>query len=206
MRYWTSDFHLGHHNMTKAGKDLCGRPFGDADHMNHVLIRNWNERVMPDDHVCFLGDICMGKIDRTLPLIKALNGDKFLWPGNHDRVHPYFGKSPEKMERWVDEYEAVGLNIMPLMTKSTLGPYRIAICHFPMSPDLHHEVKDNRDKFAQWRPVDDGTWDYLIHGHVHTDWKIHSDGRQINVSCDVWDYAPITDEDLLQLIDEKGTA
>ena len=205
MRFWTSDHHFGHVNMTKAGKDLCGRPFGDPHHMNREFVRLWNERVGDGDVVNYLGDACMGKINESLSLIGALKGTKYLFPGNHDRCHPtYSNKS--KLAEWEDRYRDVGFILPPdgmLMRSTTLGPYRVLMCHFPISPDLHYEFVDGKDKFERWRPVDDGTWDYLIHGHVHDDWKIQ--GREINVGVDVWDYAPVSDDELLQLIKDSKT-
>ena len=38
----------------------------------------------------------------------------------------------------------------------------------------------------------------LLHGHVHTRWQV--DGRQVNVGCDVWDYRPVSEAELLAAI------
>lgn len=201
-RLWYSDPHFSHFNMTRAGKDLCNRPYEDPQHMNMELLRNFNERVGDDDVVWFLGDGCMGRITDSLPLLGALNGTIEFQPGNHDRIHPYDKKAMRKKEYWYAEYGQY-VRIMPLQRRTTLGPYRVLTCHFPMSPDEHYEVVNGVDKFARWRPVDDGSWDLLIHGHVHADWKLHENGRELNVGCDVWDYAPVSDEELLTFYEEN---
>ena len=55
MKYWfTADTHLGHQNIIK----YCNRPFKTLDEMDTAIIRNWNERVDPDDTVLVLGDFC----------------------------------------------------------------------------------------------------------------------------------------------------
>ena len=197
--------------MTKAGRDLCNRPFDDVNHMNTMLANNWNERVTDEDAVLFLGDACMGNLEHSLGLIPRLNGTKIFIPGNHDRIHPYTSKpGSSKMIRWVGSYRDAGFHFrydniigFPTLWGDTLvGPHRVRFCHFPLSQDLHHQERNETDKFAKWRPVDDGTWDFLVHGHVHDDWKVHEDGRQINIGCDVWDYAPVSDKQLLELMDE----
>jgi calcineurin-like phosphoesterase family protein len=35
----------------------------------------------------------------------------------------------------------------------------------------------------------------LVHGHVHGSWQVS--GRQVNVGVDVWDWRPITDDQVL---------
>lgn len=44
---FTSDQHFYHENIIKS----VGRPFANAEEMNRVLIRNWNERVCTEDEV-----------------------------------------------------------------------------------------------------------------------------------------------------------
>ena len=53
--------------------------------MNKALIERWNDSVHPDDTVWVLGDVALGRIDETLPLVTELNGRKLLLTGNHDR-------------------------------------------------------------------------------------------------------------------------
>ena len=51
-------------------------------------------------------------------------------------------------------------------------------------------------KFAEHRPKDDGSW--LLHGHIHEKWR--QNGRQINVGVDAWDFAPVSDDTLCEVI------
>jgi calcineurin-like phosphoesterase family protein len=90
VRYFlTADLHLGHANIIK----YCKRPFKDVAHMNESLIRNWNQRVKPDDVVYHLGDFCFknssdkGEGQRTSAFdwLNQLTGQKVFIRGNHDR-------------------------------------------------------------------------------------------------------------------------
>ena len=83
MRTWfAADTHFGHKNIIK----YCKRPFSSVTHMNNVLIRNWNERVKPDDAVIFLGDFVFqsGK-ENVRAFLKKLNGTITFVRGNHDK-------------------------------------------------------------------------------------------------------------------------
>src|SRR4051812_8195892 len=81
--YFTSDLHFGHQRII----ELCNRPFGSVEEMNQTIIDRWNDTVKNDDTVFVLGDVAMGKISDSLPLVKKLKGNKHLVSGNHDRCH-----------------------------------------------------------------------------------------------------------------------
>jgi len=79
--FLTSDLHIGHANISR----LADRPFMSVEEMNGVLIDNWNDVVQDSDTVWVLGDVAMGKIADSLPLVELLKGEKHLVAGNHDR-------------------------------------------------------------------------------------------------------------------------
>ena len=92
MKYWfTSDLHLGHHNIIR----YCNRPFTCVEHMNDVLIKNWNKRVHEGDIVFHIGDFCFknsagGKAGEGLTYKakeyeEQLNGTIIHIKGNHDK-------------------------------------------------------------------------------------------------------------------------
>lgn len=172
MDLFTSDLHLGHMRIC----ELAGRPFSSVDEMNEILIANWNGNVTDDDVVWVLGDFVMGQKSETLPLVEELNGHIRLIPGNHDRVFP----SDRQIEKWRPQYEAVGIEIMPAECELLPG---ILMCHFPFEGDSHAD-----DRYTSNRPTDAGQ--LLLHGHVHEQWKVR--GRQVNVGVDVWDFRPIS--------------
>lgn len=172
-RYWTSDLHFFHKNIL----DYDERPFGDLDHMHEELIRRWNMVVSPKDEVMVIGDVSFGGTTKTKAILDQMNGVKLLVRGNHD---PSIQKCYNMGFDYV--YEEKKLNIK-------LGGQDVIVCHYPYS-----DPRDNR--FIDRRPKDEGGW--LIHGHVHTSWKTKD--KMINVGCCVWNYAPVSDADLIKIM------
>lgn len=185
MRFFTADLHLGHANIIQ----YCNRPFPTVGAMNAALVANWIEIVRPDDEIWVLGDVAMGRISETLPLVTHLPGRKHLVPGNHDRCWP--GHSRVRSEH-IAMYEDVGFTIHPSIVRAELGDHQVMLCHLPVVGDSR-----DTDRYAQHRPtLDTDTW--LLHGHVHEKWK--TNGRQINVGVDVWNYRPVPETDLIELM------
>lgn len=87
--YVVSDTHFNHVNILKfTGKD--GKPFrvfDDVDHMNEVMINNWNKVVTPQDKVYHLGDVYFGSQQKADQILSRLNGKKRLIVGNHDVIY-----------------------------------------------------------------------------------------------------------------------
>jgi len=54
----------------------------------------------------------------------------------------------------------------------------------------------DHDRYAEQRPVDRGAW--LLHGHVHERWQQR--GRMINVGVDAWDYRPVSEATIRDLV------
>lgn len=187
-RYFTADLHLGHRNII----DYSGRPFRDADHMNDALVERWNSAVSPEDEVIVLGDFAMGRIDETLPIARVLNGRKVLLAGNHDRC--WLGHK-KGVEAATDRYLAAGFDeIWQGTVNVRVGDADVAACHFPYRGD-----SQDHDRYVAHRPADAGAW--LLHGHVHERWKVRD--RMINVGVDAWDYAPVAERALAELITRR---
>lgn len=188
--FFTADLHLGHARII----ELCNRPFRDVEHMNQELVANWNAHVKHNDLVYILGDLAMGTIEESLQLVKTLNGSKFLVPGNHDRVWPDYHRKGVKPAD-VIRYTAAGLIILDPITI-----YRNdwILCHFPDTGDSQEE-----DRYDLWRPARPDEGQLLIHGHVHNAWKVR--GNRINVGVDVWDYAPVAESTIRELVGVVGS-
>lgn len=187
-QFRTSDLHLGHGNVIK----YSGRPFASADEMNEGIVERWNSVVGPDDDVDVLGDVCMGKLSETLPIIGLLNGRKVLLPGNHDKCWHGHRKSSGP-QRFLDAGFAEVITDAYELPVTFIGDHRLFMCHFPYSGDHTEE-----DRYDDQRPQDDGhTW--ILHGHVHEAWLQR--GRQINVGLDAWGGYPASDEQILALIE-----
>lgn len=99
-------------------------------------------------------------------------------PGNHDRCWPGHARAHE----WTEIHTEIGFTLLPAQTTLQVGPVEALVCHFP-----YRDPSIAQERYAQHRPVDDGRW--LLHGHVHDDWKQNS--RMINVGVDVWGQQPV---------------
>lgn len=189
--FFTSDTHFGHARII----ELSDRPFSDVEHMNAEIVRRWNETVAPDDIVFHLGDVALGKIDESLPLVGRLNGYKVLVNGNHDR--PFMNRGKARFEEWDNRYREVFQEILPGTARPLfMGGHRFVISHFPYDGDSHGE-----ERYREDRPVDKGLT--LIHGHTHMSNKVSRSNNgtlQIHVGMDAWDFRPVSQDEIMSLL------
>ena len=176
MIYYIADTHFGHKNILKYDK----RPFADTEQMDEEIIRRWNERVCDDDTVYVLGDAFFKGEERSIEIMKRLNGHKRLIRGNHDRNN---GKLLKLWES-VSEYEEI-----------KDGGHLVVLSHYPIMFYNHQR---------------DGAVMLYGHVHNTREWKLVEKWQQellqmdipariINVGCmmDYMDYAPRTLKELL---------
>lgn len=189
--FFTSDTHFGHARII----ELSNRPFIDVDHMNTEIVRRWNETVMPNDIVFHLGDVALGPIAESLPIVGRLNGYIVLVNGNHDR--PFMTRGKPRFSEWVEKYNEV---FNEVLTDTSYPLYlngeRFVMSHFPYDGDSHGE-----ERYREDRPVDEGI--PLIHGHTHMDNKVsvsNAGTLQIHVGMDAWDYRPVSEDEVLALL------
>ena len=189
--FFTSDTHFGHANILNLGD---GRPFDDIYDHNEGLISRWNQVVQPDDSVWHLGDVALGKIADTLPLVARLNGNKVLFPGNHDRISSAMSKSQN--ERFGPIYSQYFEDIMPeiVQTRFSLNSgwdasELITVSHYPPVGD-----SGLSDRYSALRPAHTPGAVYIA-GHTHTRdrFTITDQGAIIiNVGVDARDFAPVS--------------
>jgi calcineurin-like phosphoesterase family protein len=193
-RFYTSDHHFGHLRII----ELCDRPFHTVDEMNERMIQEWNNVVGVDDTVIHLGDVALGVIAQSLPLVGRLNGFKYLIPGNHDRI--FSGANAAERIRFLTEYEKVFDGIMQEISLGWfIGEHEVVMSHFPYEGDSHHD-----ERFADKRPPDDGL--PIICGHVHNVWdqRLTSKGTlMVNVGVDVRGFAPVDEEELEAILSDR---
>lgn len=190
MIWFTSDTHFSHRRVIDYGK----RPYANVEQMNEALIENWNSCVKKNEHIYVLGDFSFAGKDYTRHVLSRLNGFKILCKGNHDRDN----------EVMLD----LGFNKVLENEKIKIGHTEVFISHYPYHPIqqhntwngkvMLHKMDENVDnRYLHKRILDDGkTW--LLHGHVHTSWKIKD--RMINVGVDQWNWRPVGHERLLEII------
>ena len=163
--FFTSDTHLGHANIIK----YCNRPFKDLETMNKAIIRNWNERVKPEDTVFHLGDFCFhNSSDKEVKgvnvtadyWLKQLNGQIIIIKGNHD------GNNTVDTSIFKLELHKYGKKIL--------------LIHNPENITTKDRVEH----------------DFIFCGHVHDKWL--QMGKIINVGVDKWNFRPIKFDEIIK--------
>lgn len=180
--YLTSDLHFGHRNVIR----FCNRPFTDEKDMAQALIKNWNDTVKPNDFVFSLGDFSWwtGR-HQVKRLVEQLRGHKYFIPGNHCK---------EGMYELVDDpdfHECSDITILYIRGQegdprfADAKVYEIVLCHYPLTCWSHSDYTNC----------------FQFFGHIHSQSgtpltefgnEIHiKAGKQMDVGCDRWNYAPI---------------
>lgn len=180
MIWFTSDLHFGHERII----DYCDRPWSNLEEMEDGLINNINRVVGPDDDLYILGDVFFVDTQKSQEILRKIHGVKTLIRGNHDRINS-LAKAKE-----------IGFEGFLNNGVIELGHHRINLSHYPYRGDSGPE-----DRHPERRIPDNGRW--LLHGHVHRTWKVKRAERMINVGCDVWNYAPINEQDVINIIRGK---
>jgi len=161
-RWFISDTHFCHGNVIAYEN----RPFRDAEHMNQVLIDNWNSVVSDDDEVYHLGDFGLGPKDVLKDICSRLKGQKFLIIGNHDG-------GPAKMKD-------IGFRCALYGAKIYIGKHKVFLQHIqPLVTD-----------------------EYVLHGHVHSKKPNLIIQNSLNISVEVWNYAPVPEKVILHMLDK----
>ena len=79
--YFIADLHFGHRDVIH----FDSRPFRDLNEMEEEMIRRWNHKVGPQDHVFVVGDMFGGaNTAHAGEIVHSLNGKIHLIRGNHD--------------------------------------------------------------------------------------------------------------------------
>lgn len=172
MIWFTSDLHFNHNNILKY--EPISRPFETVEEMNETLIKNWNDRVKPEDTIYVLGDLCMGK-DTDIPaILERLTGRIVLIRGNHD----------QSKRRKI--YEKHGIEIRDISYLPYKGRFFV-MCHFPIASEEFMEMvrKDNSEVI-------------MLYGHIHSNApKGYKDGT-FHVGVDTNDLRPVSIEEIWQ--------
>jgi len=153
--YFSSDYHLGHHNVIKYDN----RPFKDIYHMNETIIENHNSRVSNEDEFYFLGDFALCRYDDMEKYLSRLNGKKFFIKGNHDK------------KETIRLYQKYGTYLGNL-AEIKINNQHIVICHYAMKVwnkshhgtwhlygHSHHSLPEDKNSLSF--DVGINGWDYM---------------------------------------------
>lgn len=167
--FFTSDLHLGHFNIIR----YCNRPFKSIQEMDDTLIHNINERVEQDDMLFHLGDFCFSRSS------EASDAPKKPFDYYRSRIvcnNIIFLRGNH------DQNNSVRTHIQSMVLY--YGKNTINLTHYPD----HAESK----------------YDLNLVGHVHDKWKFRTNtvwdlekiSYTINVGVDVWNFRPVTFEEI----------
>lgn len=167
--WFTSDTHWGHANIIK----YSNRPFSSREEMDEMLIKNWNDLVQPSDVIYHMGDFSFHQAEKTLSILKRLNGQKHMVKGNHDK-HAILKPCYDSFV-WVKDY-----------AETVIDKQLIVMCHFP---------------FLTWNKSHHGSWN--LHGHCHGSLPEDPHSRRLDVGVDCHDYRPISFEQVRAIMAKK---
>jgi len=165
--WFCSDLHFFHKNII----NYCNRPFKSVDEMNKVIIRKHNERVKKEDTVYFLGDFGF-----FASKARAFRGEDQLF-NPEDIISQMNGKQ----WYWVKGNHDKGSNKFKTKIKE------IIINIAGIDIQLIHNPEQARTSYP-----------LILCGHKHNSWKVKEITKRgktsliINCSVDVWDFFPVS--------------
>lgn len=179
MKWFSSDFHLGHHNI--AGPSVSNwsggyRDFESVHEMNKTIIQTINKYVAEDDELYFLGDFCFGGHKKTPYYRYQINClNIYVCRGNHDKH--------------IDKYSQCFVDIQDRM----IVPYRDGITF--LCDHYAHRV---------WEGSHKGT----LHLFGHSHGSLPDYGRSMDVGIDVayrltGEYRPFSAEELVKRLQSR---
>jgi len=175
-----SDPHWGHQRIIQ----YCNRPFVTAAEMDEVLIKNWNNKVKPEDTVYVLGDLAFKHSkDQIVAILKRLNGKIIYVLGNHDG---------NAVLAALDEVGIPYAGLRDIVIKDPemeYGEQCITLCHYPM---------------ITWNKSHRGAWQ--LYGHHHgskKDFENKLTYSQLDVSVEAHNYTPVSYEEVKTIITKQ---
>ena len=172
--FFTSDEHLGHHNIIQ----YCGRPFKNVDEMNDVIIENHNAVVGHHDHVLHAGDFTMRDYDYAMEFAKKLNGYHTFLHGSHDKWMPL--RPHERFASW-QKIAFANEDIWRFPVPTEVPVY---VCHYALRvwPRSHYN-----------------SW--MLFGHSHG--RLPPEGKSWDIGVDNNRFFPVSWEQIQEIMAKR---
>ncbi len=149
--------------------------FENVNDLDDYMVQQWNARIGKRDRVFHIGDFGSFDIEHSIKILRRLNGEKILVPGNHDRKHT-------RDER----FRSLWSKIFPYSyAEVSVEGQRIVLCHFPI---------------WEWMQIHRGWWH--IHGHVHGK-PTGIPGKILDVGVDGHDLLPWSWEEVSAYMNDR---
>ena len=184
--FFTSDWHIGHPNVL----DYSKRPFTDIDHMEHILINNFNSTVPQGSLTYFLGDMGLCKGDRIKKVLDQLNGSKCLILGNHDKGS--------------NTMYSLGFDVVLNAATLYIANQRVTMSHCPLRGLYREDTSGMKGSMpgALWHGDHkqhafsvENEGQFHLSGHIHSPNGGKSEkilGKQYDVGVDANNYRPVS--------------
>ena len=175
MKWFTSDWHLGHENVMK----FSDRPFKDINHMNESIISNMISAVRPGAELFFIGDLAWRRSALDSFFDRWPKNVNFPWIlGNHDKHWQPFKK----------KCASIGD-----MKKTKVGSGHVIImCHYPM-------LTWDKSHYNSWQLF--GHHHQHSHGTDKLDQMIQ--GKMMNVNIEWNNFMPYSESEIIKIMDKK---
>lgn len=168
MNIWfCSDLHINHDGIRR----FCNRPFDSVEHMNHELIKKYNNVVKEDDIVYNLGDFGCKTAEERKYYVDQLSGFKILIRGNHDAQ--------------TQSMLNAGFHVVLESARLDIDGLKLFLVHRPF--DVPKEILEEVD--------------LVCAGHCHNNGRdglrranepLNYDPKILNISCEHTNYSPVS--------------
>ena len=175
MKYFSSDWHLGHGSVIK----FSNRPFQSTQEMNDTILKNMYAPLKKGDILYYLGDLSWSKSGYNRVFDELPEGVTFVWIlGNHDKKEwkAYKGRVQE-----ITDFKEI-----------KIGQQSVTLCHYPM-------LTWNKSHYNSWQLY--GHHHNNSHGFEQIDNKTM--GKMLNVNCEFNDYKPYSERDIIKIMENK---
>lgn len=175
MKWFSSDWHLGHGNVIKFSE----RPFQSVQEMDDTILENMFSKLNRGDIFYFLGDLSWSKPSYEKAFRSIPDGVDFHWIlGNHDN------------KGW-KQYKTKTASISNFK-EIKIGNNPVTLCHYPM-------LTWNKSHYNAWMLF--GHHHNKSHGFEHILEK--TVGKMLNVNCEFNDYKPYSELDVIRIMEQN---
>lgn len=174
MIFFDGDQHYGHRSRSGGIIAYCNRPFVDLEEMREAFIANHNEIVRPKDTTVHAGDFSKLSVEKTIEIIKRLNGKHIFIKGSHDKVILKISR------RHPDLFEYAGY----IYEVRIHNKHHIVVCHYCLKtwPRSHYN-----------------SWHLFAHSHC----GLESVGKSHDIGVDCNNFYPYSSNQIIDTMNKK---
>jgi len=174
MKYFSSDWHLGHDNVVK----FSGRPFDSIGAMNELIISNAINVLRPGDELYFLGDLAW----------RRYNFEGFFdrWPKNV-AFHWILGNHDKQWQPFKDKCASISE-----LKKINIGENTVILCHYPM-------LTWHKSHYNSWMLFGH----HHMNSHGTKDLETKATGKMLNVNVEFNNFMPYSENEVAKIMEKK---